>query len=482
MKPEMPQSPSAIGELLRFVDTNTTMRNFFSKPQDYAEFSRMLKKFLSATMDQVRTNDALACTRKILAVSDIDDFELFREGVWKREATGVIKYLGQRDHTAHTLNNWLLGWYLYSELPPVRKAMDSAIARRKWKREDISSEQFFGHAWLFTSLLHDIGYLFEGSLGTMDTGYQSEQAAIGLRAVDEYFHFWFWKHMKVDAADDRSVVLDESQSLPVIPGEPSLTRIAMYLRTLDIDMAPLHKVLKEKASKSVRSLLPADGLPADAFELWKLHFRSFGQESVALRIESLEAAFIDHVTKELPGAGIRVLDHGVCSGLLQLKIATFFYRLFASLERKVQAKSTKPSARRTAEKLLNREHNLDNPYDFEFWWSGVVWATASAALHNMQQQGKWPDGHARGPLALDEEPLTYLGVLVDCLQDWDRYFVFHSPSKAPIQGIDVQLRIEKGKAVVSLPADKMKRANDLRKELDAALKDWKDLVELQPIA
>jgi hypothetical protein len=471
-----PASSSVIDELIRFVDVNTTMKRFF-KPKDYTDFSELAKRFLRSTMDQVRVNAALECTRSILKVSDLDDLEMFREGVWKREAGGVIKFPGQRDHTAHTLNNWLLGWYLYDGLPAIREAMDAAINRRKWARADFSAEMFFGHAWLFASLLHDIGYLFEGALDAIAPGYQNDHAAIGLRTANEYFQFSFWKHMRVDAVDDRTVVLDEKQSIPEAPADPSMTQIAMYLRTLDRDMTPLYAQAKKKVAKE---LLPGGAFSSDAFELWKAHFEAVGEVSMVKRISSLEEAFIEHATRELPGTGVRVLDHGTCSGLLQLKIATFFYRLFASLEDRLEKPDLGEPAKRTIQKLLKREDQLDHSFDFEFWWSGIVWATASCALHNLQQQNKWPIGHAPGPLTLKEDPLAYLGILVDSLQDWDRYLVFHSRTKVPIQGIDVNLHVKNGKAVIEFAPEQKKRVAKLREELDNALVDWKDLVQLLP--
>jgi len=468
---------NAVDELAAFVDSNETMSRYFGDPAVYADLQPRLKRFLSATMDQVRTSHALDCTGRILKQADLEDVEAFREGVWKREVTGVIHFPGQRDHTAHTLNNWLLGWYIYSHSPPMRQALDAAIAARKWAGTKFGADVFFGHAWLFTSLLHDIGYLFEGSLSNMETGYQSTHATIGLRATDEYFHFGFWKHMSLNSAGDRRLSEHRSRQLPVAPGDPSLSRIAIYLRTLG-DLDALARGLRAAARDGGPDL--PDELPGDAFELWKLHFSSFGQAGAATRIEGLETAFLDYVVRGMPGLGIRVLDHGVCSGLVQLKISAFFYQLMAaSLEDVASADAADPAVSRAAGKLTRREEGLAHQYDYEYWWSGVVWATAAAALHNVQQRkGDWCDGVRPGPLGLSEEPLTYLGILVDCLQDWDRYFVFETPGKLPIQGVDVRLGTDAGKIVVIFPEGSKKQVEKICEDLDAGLKDWKSLVAL----
>jgi hypothetical protein len=123
---------------------------------------------------------------------------------------------------------------------------------------------------------------------------------------------------------------------------------------------------------------------------------------------------------------------------------------------------------------------LDHPFDFEYWWSGIVWATAACAVHNMQQQNNWPSAYRPGKLTLDDDPLAYLGILVDSIQDWDRYMVFHSRTRMPIQGIDVKLQIQGGKAVVEFPPDQKDRVGKLKKELDNALDGWDKLVLLLP--
>lgn len=474
---------NAIEELVAFVGRDdTALKKYFDAEKD-ADFSTLraeLNRFLRATMDQVRVNHALQCTRRILKIADLDDLELFREGVWKREATRGMAYEKQRDHTAHTLNNWLLGWYFYDKSPAVKNALNAAIEARRWDVEKFPIEHYFGHVWQFTSLLHDIGYLFEGSLDGMDTSMQSAQATIGLRVADEYFHMTFWKQMKTTSVheQERLKVLIAAHEMP---SEPSLSRISIYLRGLG-DLTHLQtNVARELGSNEERKQFVPTELKGDAFDLWKQHFSLFKQENAAGRIDSLEQAFLEDVTRGMPKLGIRVLDHGVCSGLLQLKIATFFYNLLANIavqRETVQGtdSASEPTALTSIEK---REEVVDVKADYEFWWSGVVWATASAALHNMQQRGEeWCPGVKPGKLELAHEPLTYLGILVDCIQDWDRYFVFNSTERIPVQGIDVELSVEDGLIVVKVP-EKLKEK--MVKDLNFALADWDKLVKIETV-
>ncbi|WP_042876575.1 hypothetical protein [Cupriavidus necator] len=471
---------NAIEELKKFVRRKNTA---FSKyvaldiEKSGPTIQDELVHFLSTTMDQVRVNKALDCTRRVLAIADLEDFEMFREGVWKREATRGMAYDKQRDHTAHTLNNWLLGWYFYSHSDRIYSAINTAIERRDWNpsaSHKFSFDQYFGHTWQYTSLLHDIGYLFEGSITSMDTGNQSKQAEIGLRTADEYFTMAFWKQTGATSVhahpEFRKLV-----SMPDAPQEASLSKIAIYLRAL----GRLNNLAKEVAADLQHSAGKRRSakleLPGDAFDLWQAHFKHFGQADAAQRIEDLQAAFLEDVTKGMPGADIRVLDHGVCSGLLQLKIATFFYNLFANFDN-LEDDGGEYSPAAVAAKMRAREDTVAVPHDYEFWWSGIVWASASAALHNIQQRGeRWASGVKGRTLALADEPLTYLGILVDCIQDWDRYFVYDSRTRNPVQGIEVDLGHEQGKIMIKVPAPLFKKMTE---DLDKALSDWTEIVTL----
>jgi hypothetical protein len=470
---------NAIEELVAFVGRDdTALKRYFDaeKKADFASMRADLNKFLRSTMDQVRVNRARQCTRRILKIADLDDLEHFREGVWKREATRGMAYDRQRDHTAHTLNNWLLGWYFYEKSRAIKEAINHAIDARGWDvQKKFGHEQYFGHTWQFTSLLHDIGYLFEGMLDGMDMSVQSAQATIGLRVTDEYFHLMFWKHMKTTSVHEQQE-LKNLIGEHAVPNEPSLSRISIYLRGLgDLGRLQEHVARALDANEKLRQFTPK-ALPGDAFDLWKQHFQAFNHEDAANRIDALEQAFLEDVTRGMPSLGIRVLDHGVCSGLLQLKIATFFYNLLANIS--AQRNGIPGRAKKKIE--IREDETVDVKADYEFWWSGIVWATASAALHNMQQRGKqWCLGVEPGELKLADEPLTYLGVLVDCIQDWDRYFVFNSVERVPVQGVDVELGTENGLIVVKVPEKLQKK---IVKDLTSALAGWDKIVKIETVA
>ena len=74
----------------------------------------LLNRFLSSTMDEARLRFADRYAAGVLERYDLEDWVHFRHGVHRREVTGEISFDSQRDHSAHTLNNYLLGAHFLS--------------------------------------------------------------------------------------------------------------------------------------------------------------------------------------------------------------------------------------------------------------------------------------------------------------------------------------------------------------------------------
>src|ERR1051325_5475373 len=134
---------------------------------------RILDDFLFSTVDEVRSRNANRLAQYTLSLQFLDEISFFRESVLRREARGDSAYPGQRDHTAHTVNNWLLGWLIYEHSTRFRAAFKKAAKARRLLTAGthgaggVSAEIAFGNVWIYASLLHDIGYLFEGAIDAM---------------------------------------------------------------------------------------------------------------------------------------------------------------------------------------------------------------------------------------------------------------------------------------------------------------------------
>jgi hypothetical protein len=482
----MPIALSCVLDEFRELLGSRYLAAYFSRPEcDLNGMNEKVQKFLRCTMDEVRLHYARECSQHILKVADLDDLEMLREGVLKREASGTISFPGQRDHTAHTLNNWLLGWYFYTHCPLVRDSIGTSIGRRGWDENRFSNHEFFGHVWQYVSLLHDVGYLFEGSVAALDSAGQSDQALVGIHVLDDYYNARLWIESNMASVHhQRNLFKELGFTPPDLRRETSIARIARALRNLtdlrgDItDLAGITSFVSQDCRRRPGSLAdladPKATLPGDAFDLWRAHYGQFGTSTSVNRITAVERAFEGFAHIGLPKLGIRILDHGVCSGLILLQISTLYYDLQAKLD---TAMSRKGPLSPALQVLADNDPVYD--YDPAFWWTGIVWATAATAIHNVQQMSKpWFRNFDADLLSLEEDPLAFLGILVDCLQEWDRYFVFALPDRLPVQGADVLLGHEDGRIIINFAESE--RAAKVAGDLKKALAGWENVVSILP--
>lgn len=427
-------------------------------------------------MDEVRLLNAARFTRSELEFTDLADADHFRQGLLRREISGEMAYPKQRDHSAHTLHNFLLGWYIYCNVEPLR----SAVTGQFQVRGSDNPDEDFRDSWPMVSLLHDIGYLFEGSVPPLATTNRSRHVSIGAEVVQDYFAHRFWVECGFDSVHDRQQLRHMSHVHEPDLSSTSISGIADALRSLG-DLEEVRIAIQAEtmatndlAAKSLFNQIHA--IPGDAFDLWERHYGCYGFTTMAQRIRRLRGIFEDLLTDGLGMTGLRHLDHGVCSGLLLLLYSTFYFRMHFGLGK------TPPADRIQAElwrkfKSADTAENVE--YEALWWWHGVVWATAAVAIHNVQQQQPGEERDGSGPLRLDEDALAYLGILVDCVQEWDRYTVSRESvvgGLLPLQGADVLLGTENGK--VRLILGDSSRTTRIRQNLDRSLRGWDVFLEL----
>jgi hypothetical protein len=465
---------------LQTLFTNAEFQSFHNSCDPH--FYDSVTRFLTATMDEVRLSTSTRVALDILATIGLSDAGRFREAVLRRELYGTIAYDRQRDHSSHTLYNYLLGWYFLINSPRLRAAFTEELTKRGIPHVSLQpfkdSYTFFGCVWQYASLLHDIGYMFEGSRSRMSFEESSKQASIGAQVAKDYFNHTFWVESEVDITPFKRQLfarLGEHLCPPAFDNTNTLWEIADELRDLG-NLIELQTAVVEtvNSATAIKDRVPLLGNHhVDAFELWAHHYERFGNPTMGDRIRSVSKIFGKLIDTGLPGPNICLLDHGVCGGLLQLSAATYYYRLYAA--------ASKVGAVKPPEVAMFLK---DRGWSPAFWWTGIVWGTAAVAVHNVQQMGAtaekldsgWP-----GKLELSHDPLCYLGVLVDIIQEWDRYSVFKSIDREPIQGIEVELEKNAGKIVVRFKEpDAQKRAGKVIEELDKALTGWNDIVDVEP--
>lgn len=443
----------------------------------------LLGRFLGATMDEARLRFADGYAAQVLEKYDVEDWVHFRQGVHRREVAGEVAYDGQRDHSAHTLNNYLIGAYFWHHAPGLRASLVDHMNRRGIEAsggpED--SVRFF-NLWVMTSLLHDIGYLFEGAAMPGTTRHSSALSAIGADVVREYFNSRFWVASGVTAPSERRALLDLSGVHPFDLEGDGFSAILEALRDVG-DLSELRAAINRQVRTSDRMAgAAAVNVPPihDAFEAWREHYTAFGATGMVDRIRELERYVHSCIYAGLGSSGLRMLDHGACSGLLMLRASTYFYSIMYGM-RQPDGRLRAPSDAnlRSAQERFDHANSLRGPTSVEYtpdwWWRAVCWATAATALHNHLQM---EDPARESPLLkASDDPLTYLGVLVDIVEEWDRFRVRPNAlgKSAPLQGVDVRLGNSGGVVTVSYPSSV---AEQVRKQLAKTLDGWDQYLKI----
>lgn len=471
--PNMQSLPEAFTALTRpFDDWNALVQHpirifsnaygYFHRDLDPARSDGLVDDILQSRLDQDRIKFAEDYATQILELTDLKDASWFRRAVWKKEALPETVYPRQRDHSVHTTHNYLLGWYFFTYCRPITERLRSAFERRNMEVFEPSFVDRFGELWCFVSLLHDIGYLFEGNVPEEGTASVDEGIRIGAEYASSYFTNIFWKECKLPRIDDRIIA----------------QRI-LRLSTIPIDATSPHSIisyLRDSGAALLGDALGIPNLPSDAFTLWALNYRHFGQGEMATRMDNLATALDAFVDQGLPHSTVRVLDHGVSGGLLLLKYSTLWFCLYGAIN------STRQATDARDEEVRNKLIAVCNrPSPVTHWWRSVVWATAAVALHNVQQTKGWPSE----PLRLDGDPLAYLGILVDILQEWDRHSMRRTRAiKSDRRGInndDVWIGSDGARISIeyrSRDATQAARTEDIRKDLNRSLADWESLINV----
>ncbi|MHC4695800.1 MAG: hypothetical protein ACYTFA_03540 [Planctomycetota bacterium] len=439
----------------------------------------LIKDFFAVKTDEDRVSCAEKYVREVLGITDLADATYFRQGVWRRELSGAMGYDMQRDHAAHTLNNYLLGWYFFVNCPRMTGHLQQVMGKRDRQAATYLDPMIsrFGELWCWVSLLHDVGYILEGALRSNGMEVVDERIASGAQYVRRYFTDIFWRELGIRDADGKQDAAELAQlgadTTNVTLDSPET--IVDFLRKV----GPLNAI--ENAIEHEGHELRGSELPQDAIALWRAHFEHFGQKEMAKRIAGMETALYSLIDNGIPNAGVRTLDHGICGGLVLLKYSTIWFRLILA------CKHATAEVREKYERVCSsvQEVTEDWGYHGTHWWSNVVWATAAVAIHNVQQDHSIPGWYSK--LDCREAPLAYLGVLVDMLQEWDRP---SSKRQNTVEGAD--LRINSSDVTIGSKADgrvhivygcrdgsARKREERLREELERALLNWNDVAEVQ---
>ncbi len=450
---------------------------------------KAITDFLDSTLDEARLKKANDFAEYALYISDKRSFAYFRRAESKREMSGEIDYAKHRDHAVHTLYNYLLGWYIFEKLPKFQqnfKAAFTKILSPKWlalysddscgkphekgfydndkneehllkdsngkpdKSEDgkakIALINHFGDVWSMASLLHDVGYILEGSLSSATSEIEHVRVTNGAKVLHDYFNHWAWKSLQVDFRAARWIAGLVGCKVPDFKSSRSLPSLGDHLR----DIGRLENVRKKCNVISLVSLKLDEpyALNREAFSIWDAFYTDYGFDSKSKDILSeVKKEYLKDVW-EGGATSQRSLNHGVCGGLILLQAATFWYEWLWGLqsaewcgiakkqkrqEKLLPAKSGENISETVFQEIKEKTTNKRIPAHIQLRggiqysdWMKELWATASVAIHDYVTKDTWNVGNRKDKnltISLENDPLAYLQILVDTLQEWDRYTV-----------------------------------------------------------
>jgi hypothetical protein len=467
--------------------------------------------FFKAVLDEVRIKRANAFAEYALYISDNEDLAYFRDTATKREIVADIDYNKQRDHAVHTLYNYILGWYIFEHSIELQRAFQNyfaasgidispgaVLAHKAFYGEygrfcEIGKVEFdnsivifneFADIWHIASLLHDVGYILEGTLSSASPEVENARIVNGSKIIHDYFNHYFWKVFEVDFRVAKNIAKTLGVVVPDFKNAESLSSLGDHL--CDIGSCEnLRKQLEastdEKFNISSYKLMESYGLNLEAISIWKKYYQVYGSSKMQDILHVVEKIYRNNIWV---GAdlGKRNLDHGICSGLIVLQALTFFRELywgfsttkwndFHKKQKKLENiddETIQTSCNIVSETMFHHIQDrithipkrikiIRGKFRSESWFKKVLWATASVAIHNIIQSEDYrselkkhfkddndKNRHINNLKIGLDDPLAFLGVLVDILQEWDRYTVMKRgesifSGSELLQSIDVKL-------------------------------------------
>ena len=502
-----------------------------------------LNAFFEATLDEVRLKNANDFSKYALWISGNRPLAYFRKAASKREIAADIDFNMQRDHAVHTLYNYILGWYLFDNSLALQKAFRKNIGcdnteqsneenfykepghsffmeksklnnliqinpEKKFISINLTNE--FGDVWCITSLLHDIGYILEGTLSSASTEVENVRVIRGSKVVHDYFNHWFWEKCRVDfrAAQEMAKLLDVS--IPDFKNSQSLASLGDRL----CDIGSCENIRKNLVKTNLVKTKDEEEeyfLNREAFSIWGMYYRKTNKEKMKRILEIVREEYYDAMWSGY-NQGYRNLNHGVCSGLIILQALTFYHEFIWGFElidwghfdckqhkendqtNGISKTSYDETKKRIEEKFFPKEMSIRSNPKPDFWFNKVLWATSSIAIHDVIQQGHYKqickkyDPEKEGEtvkIKIDDDPLAFLGVLVDALEEWDRYTISgdaaFSKKTEPLQGTDIDIEFESEEKPINFyypvkGGEEKDFASDIEKTLNDCLDGWKTLI------
>jgi hypothetical protein len=317
-------------------------------------------------------------------------------------------------------------------------------------RSDKAVCDWFLSQWLFASLLHDVGYSF------FDL---SRKTTEDRKAIDGLYSWeWLERLFGSTAASGRS--LEDSKLNKLRNAHDRWKK-----KYGELMPSPTAKYKKGDEEKVIKRLASASWL-CDLNKSWR------GKDIFSVLCfpgkEDLRNYALEVAKKGYVNGGDGCVDHAVASGLLLFQYTSYWYWLMLELKSDPEAFEA-----------VTGGHNYDVKNMHLF-----VNACRAVAYHNVQPSVSGGDKILKR-VTLSKEPILFLAILCDELQNWDRYPAGEKHLRgfldyASLEGGDIELTcsgIETRKANVRIKHRKQSAIVDkMKTTLSDRLPDYNKIV------
>lgn len=332
------------------------------------DFSKSVNKLFLTRSDIQRVQIAEKISEQILKLSDFNDIIPLRDEVATLEINRLLTYGKQTDHTVHTLYMFLLGVWIYDNIPILRSEIDKSINSKK-------PIKMFIFQWIFASLLHDVGYLF--------FNYETVNNNKSWEVFDRMFTFSYIK-----------------ENAGKLSNESNEKLIQVYDDfSEEYGNSLCHsKLTKAKNLLDQLNFMPWNGKLISGQVCGLDILRANFDKNNILSEFAYKIATIGYDDKKIEPE----VDHAIASGLMLLKYTSLWYWMCKSASKK--------------DDKLSAELNCLFRYPEEVLQKHVIPACRAVIYHNITGI----------QVRIDDQPLLYLAILCDELQFWDRFLSGHN--------------------------------------------------------
>jgi len=431
-------------------------------PEAMSAFREAIVDFFTTRLDEKRALLGLEIIHYVFRENDMEGLWEIFQFLTRKELSGDF-FRTYRDHTTHQVLVFFLGCLLYEKVGRFQDLYHEQHIGQSGPDLDPLKTGFF-YQWSCIALFHDFGYFFDvhepllSKIAIQRSDIErskTKRSAIAsfFRFFEKYFNSYlerqyrYWSKSDLDARTLALINRFQEFALPKVD--------LQYRNHLDSRLISDLRV----AGKFV-SLEPIDG-----FDL----LESFCEAYVPKACGTLGPYFNALNERGAPYSSeyIRVWDHGIASALIFLKVCAFGFKVTDVM------KALGPAVDKlddSVKMIAGEFERMFSMFDYRkaIFDKTVTCSALAMALHNLRPVKRFEHFDAARyeprdlrvfdlietkvfPIHAEEYFLGYLLLIVDQLQDWDRYRIVRTGDMAArqtIEGRHLKIAVNRGKVVI----------------------------------